>query len=225
MRLLFAEDERSLSRAVTVILEKNNYSVDAVYDGEAALEYLNSGTYDGAILDVMMPKRDGISVLRELRARGNCVPVLILSAKSEVSDKVLGLDCGANDYLAKPFAIPELLARIRAMTRSGVIRPSPRLCFGNLTLDQTTYELSSPMGCFRLANKEYQILEMLMSSPHRLISADQFIERIWGYDSQTESSVVAVYVSNLRKKLATLQANAQIRVTRNVGYSLEEGPG
>ncbi len=223
MRLLLVEDERSLSRAVAVILEKNHYSVDQVYDGESALEYLNNSIYDGVILDVMIPKKDGVSVLRELRAGGSCVPVLILSAKSEISDKVLGLDSGANDYLTKPFAAAELLARIRAMTRSGVSRPTPRLAFGDLTLDQTSFELSSPRGCCKLANKEYQMMEMLMGNPRHLISPEQFMERIWGYDSPTESSVVAVYISNLRKKLAALQANVRIRVKRNVGYSLEEG--
>jgi DNA-binding response OmpR family regulator len=222
MRLLFAEDEPSLSRAVTVLLEKNNYTVDPVYDGETALDYLKTGSYDGVILDVMMPKKDGISVLRELRAAGNPVPVLILSAKSEVSDKVLGLDCGANDYLGKPFAITELLARIRAMTRSASSQVTAQLHLGNLTLDQATFTLSSPYGSTTLANKEFQMLEMLMSHPRQVISADQFMSHIWGYDSQTDSGVVAVYVSYLRKKLASLQADVQIKVKRNLGYSLED---
>ena len=146
MRLLLAEDERSLSKAIITILEKNNYSADAVYDGEEALEYLKTGNYDGLILDIMMPKRDGMEVLKALRNKGDRIPVLILSAKSEIDDKVLGLDCGANDYLTKPFSSRELLARIRAMTRTQTDQPSSKLQFGNITLDRATFELSSPAG-------------------------------------------------------------------------------
>lgn len=222
MRILLAEDERSLSRAVIALLEKNNYSADAVYDGQEALEYLESGNYDALILDLMMPKMDGITVLRTLRERGNPIPVLILTAKSEVDDKVLGLDAGANDYLTKPFSTQELMARIRAMTRSqsgGQV--TSRLTFGNITLDQATFELSSPTGSFRLANKEFQMMELLMRNPRQLIPTERFLERIWGYDSDVELSVVWVYISYLRKKLSALRANIQIKVTRNAGYSLE----
>ena len=204
MRLLLAEDERSLSRAVTAILEKNNFSVDAVYDGADALAYLQAGNYDGAILDIMMPKLDGIEVLRRIRAAGSRVPVLLLTAKSEIDDKVLGLDSGANDYLTKPFNTKELLARIRAMTRSQTAQPSSELRFGNLTLDRATFELSSPTGSFRLANKEFQMLETLMANPQNLISTERLLEKIWGYDSEAEINVVWVYVSYLRKKLAAL---------------------
>ena len=171
MRLLLAEDERSLARALTVLLRKNNYEVDAVYDGEEAMAYLGSGNYDGAILDIMMPKRDGIDVLCQLRRQGNRLPVLLLTAKSEVDDKVLGLDSGANDYLAKPFATAELLARIRAMTRSQRGQGDNLLRRGNLTLDRASFELSTPTGRVRLPNKEFQMLEMLMSSPSALIPA------------------------------------------------------
>lgn len=222
MRILLAEDERSLSRAVIALLEKNNYSADAVYDGQEALEYLESGNYDALILDLMMPKMDGITVLRTLRERGNPIPVLILTAKSEVDDKVLGLDTGANDYLTKPFSTQELMARIRAMTRSqsgGQV--TSRLTFGNITLDQATFELSSPTGSFRLANKEFQMMELLMRNPRQLIPTERFLERIWGYDSDVELSVLWVYISYLRKKLSALRANIQIKVTRNAGYSLE----
>ena len=222
MRLLLAEDEKALSKALTVILERNNYSVDAVYDGEAALEYLAADNYDGVILDIMMPKKDGIAVLQELRSRGSKVPVLILTAKSEVDDKVLGLDSGANDYLTKPFHSRELLARIRAMTRTQSSQTSSLLQMGNITLDQRTNELASPTGSFRLANREYQILELMMQNPGNLISAERLMEKIWGYDSETEISVVWVYISYLRKKLAALNANIQIRGVRNVGYCLEE---
>lgn len=222
MRLLLAEDERALSKALATILERSNYSVDIVYDGEAALEYLAADNYDGVILDIMMPKKDGITVLKELRSRGSKIPVLILTAKSEVDDKVLGLDSGANDYLTKPFHSRELLARIRAMTRAQSSQTSSVLQMGNITLDQRTYELSSPTGSFRLANREFQILELLMQNPGNLISAERLMEKIWGYDSETEISVVWVYISYLRKKLSALGANIQIRATRNVGYCLEE---
>lgn len=222
MRLLLAEDEKALSKALATILERSNYSVDTVYDGEAALEYLAADNYDGVILDIMMPKKDGITVLKELRSRGSKIPVLILTAKSEVDDKVLGLDNGANDYLTKPFHSRELLARIRAMTRTQSSQTSSVLQMGNITLDQRTYELSSPTGSFRLANREFQILELLMQNPGNLISAERLMEKIWGYDSETEISVVWVYISYLRKKLSALGANIQIRATRNVGYCLEE---
>lgn len=222
MRLLLAEDERALSKALATILERSNYSVDTVYDGEAALEYLAADNYDGVILDIMMPKKDGITVLKELRSRGSKIPVLILTAKSEVDDKVLGMDSGANDYLTKPFHSRELLARIRAMTRAQSSQTSSVLQMGNITMDQRTYELSSPTGSFRLANREFQILELLMQNPGNLISAERLMEKIWGYDSETEISVVWVYISYLRKKLSALGANIQIRATRNVGYCLEE---
>ena len=224
MRILLAEDERSLSRAVIALLEKNNYSADAVYDGQEALEYLEAGNYDALILDLMMPKMDGLTVLRTLREQGNPSPVLILTAKSEVDDKVLGLDTGANDYLTKPFSTQELMARIRAMTRSQTGgQVTSRLTFGNITLDQATFELSSPAGSFRLANKEFQMMEMLMRNPRQIIPTERFLERIWGYDSEVELSVVWVYISYLRKKLSALRSNIQIKVTRNAGYSLE-GP-
>lgn len=222
MRLLLAEDEQRLSRALVAILERNHYSVDAVFDGEAASEYLSAENYDGVILDIMMPKKDGITVLKELRSQGNQVPVLLLTAKSEIDDRVQGLDAGANDYLPKPFDSRELLARIRAMTRVNSVQASSVLEFGNITLDQTTFVLSSPTGSFRLANKEFQMLEMLMSNPHMLISSERFLEKIWGYDSDAEINVVWVYLSYLRKKLASLNANVQIKATRNAGYSLEE---
>ncbi len=222
MRLLLAEDERSLSRALVAILEKNHYSVDAVFDGEEALAYLDAGHYDGVILDIMMPKLDGISVLRALRAKGNSIPVLLLTARSEVDDKVLGLDTGANDYLTKPFEIKELLARIRAMTRSWETQAGSILRVGNVTLDVAIFTLSSPTGSFRLANKEFQLMELLMRHPRHLLSTEQLLERVWGYDSEAEINVVWVYISYLRKKLAALQANIQIKATRNAGYSLEE---
>ena len=221
MRLLLAEDEKSLARAVSAILEKNNFSVDVVYDGADALDWLRAGNYDGAVLDIMMPKMDGITVLKTIRAEGNMLPVLLLTAKSEIDDKVEGLDSGANDYLTKPFAAKELLARIRAMTRAQTAQPSSTLSVGNLTLDRATFELKSPSGSFRLANKEFQMLVTLMANPKTLISTERFMEKIWGYDAEAEINVVWVYISYLRKKLTALNANVQIKATRNAGYSLE----
>ena len=221
MRSLLADDEKPLAKALCKLLEKNNYSVDAVHDGEDALLYLEGGNYDLAILDIMMPKKDGISVLKELRAGGDAIPVIMLTAKSETDDKVLGLDSGANDYLTKPFETKELLARIRAATRTAVSQDS-RIAAGNLTLDRATFELSSPTGTIRLANKEYQLMELFMSNPRQLFSAERLMERIWGFDSESEINVVWVYISNLRKKLTSLGANVAIKVARNAGYSLEE---
>ena len=222
MRLLLAEDELALSKALTAILERNNYSVDPVYDGEAALEYLEADNYDGVILDIMMPKVDGIAVLKEIRGKGNWIPVLLLTAKSEVDDKVLGLDAGANDYLTKPFHSKELLARIRAMTRTQAQQADNLLQLGNVTLNRATFELSTPKGSLRLANKEYQMMELLLANSKNLISTERFLEKIWGYDSEAEINVVWVYISYLRKKLTALKANIRIKATRNAGYSLEE---
>ena len=222
MRLLLAEDEKALSKALTAILERNNYSVDAVYDGQSALEYLETDNYDGVILDIMMPKVDGLTVLRKVREKGNLIPILLLTAKSEVDDKVEGLDAGANDYLTKPFHSKELLARIRAITRTQSAQTTSKLTFGNVTLDQATFELSTAKGSFRLANKEFQMIELLMSNHHQLIPSERFLEKIWGYDSDTEINVVWVYISYLRKKLTALHADIQIKATRNAGYSLEE---
>lgn len=221
MRLLLAEDERELSGALVAILSHNNYSVDAVYDGQDALDYLINGNYDGAVLDIMMPKISGIEVVKAARARGLRLPVLMLTAKAEIDDRVLGLDSGADDYLTKPFAAKELLARIRAMTRRAPEVTDSILRFGNLSLNRANYELATDKGSFRLANKEYQMLEMLMSDPGRLIPTEMFMEKIWGYDSDTEINVVWVYISYLRKKLAVLGADAQIKATRGIGYSLE----
>ena len=222
MRLLLAEDEKALSKALVAILERNNYSVDPVYDGKSALEYIETGNYDGAVLDIMMPVMDGISVLQEIRKRGNLIPVLLLTAKSEIDDKVLGLDSGANDYLTKPFNSRELLARIRAITRVQTAQSSSQLHMGNVTLNRATFELSTPSGSFRLANKEFQMIELLMSNPRVLISSERFMEKIWGFDSEAEINVVWVYISYLRKKLTALNTNIQIKATRNAGYSLED---
>jgi DNA-binding response OmpR family regulator len=221
MRLLLVEDEIELSNALAAVLRRSNYSVDAVYDGQDALDYLMTGNYDGAILDIMLPKMDGITVLKKVRASGNSVPVLLLTAKTEIDDRVNGLDSGADDYLTKPFAMKELLARIRAMTRRQTETTDSILKFGNVQLDRITFQLSTPKDSLRLANKEFQMMEMLMVSPGQIISADQFMEKIWGFDSETEQNVVWVYISYLRKKLTALDADVAIRASRGLGYTLE----
>ena len=224
MRLLYAEDEKSLARAVSTILTRNNYAVDVVSDGQSALDYLATENYDGAILDVMMPKLDGIEVLRRMRARGDSTPVLLLTAKAEIDDRVTGLDSGANDYLTKPFDMKELLARIRAMTRVLSVQPDKTLRFGAVTLDCAGYELSGPGGSCKLAGKEFQMMEMLMRSPRQLISTETFMDRIWGFDSEAELNVVWVYISMLRKKLKSIGADVGIKAQRGLGYCLEVNP-
>jgi DNA-binding response OmpR family regulator len=218
---LYAEDEKSLARAVSTILVKNNYSVDVVYDGESALDYLSTENYDGAILDVMMPKLDGIEVLRRIRQRGDSTPVLLLTARSEIDDRVTGLDSGANDYLTKPFDMKELLARIRAMTRVLSVQPDKTISFGKVTLDCASYDLSGPSGSTKLAGKEFQMMEMLMRNPRKLVSTETFMDRIWGYDSEAELNIVWVYISTLRKKLKGIGADIEIKAQRGVGYYLE----
>ncbi len=222
MRILLAEDERSLSKAVKAILTKNNYSVDTVYDGEEAVLYALASEYDLIIMDIMMPKKDGILALKELRSKGRNVPVLMLTARSETDDKVEGLDSGANDYMTKPFAVKELLARIRVLTRQNSSSNDNILRFGNLTLDRGSFELSSPKGRYRLAGKEFQMMEMLMMNHGILISTERFMDKIWGLDSEADISTAWTYISFLRKKLAALGADVRIKAIRNAGYTLEE---
>lgn len=222
MRLLLAEDEKALSNALVAILKHNNYSVDAVYNGQDALDYLLMGVYDGAILDIMMSKLDGISVLKALREKNKSLPVMLLTAKTEIDDKVLGLDCGADDYLGKPFDVKELLARIRAMLRRKSGEAVNTLEFADIVLDCSAYELKSSKGSFRLGNKEFQMLEMLMTNATKVISAERFMEKIWGYETNTEITVVWTYISYLRKKLAVLSNKVHIKAVRNVGYTLEK---
>lgn len=210
-----------MSDAVTEILRHKNYIVDAVYDGQEAMDYIMSETYDGIVLDVMMPKLSGIQVLNTIRQMGISTPVMLLTAKSEVADKVEGLNAGADDYLSKPFAMPELVARVGALVRrSGGFVPD-ELTMGNIKLNRSSYELSSPNGDIRLSKKEYLMMEMLMQSKERPISTEGFMTRVWGYDSEAEMNVVWVYISYLRKKLAALDANIQISALRGRGYVLE----
>ncbi len=222
MRLLLAEDEKILSDALVTILTHSGYSVDAVYNGRDALDYLENGGYDGAVLDIMMPKMDGLTVLRHIRDEGMTLPVLMLTAKAEIDDRVTGLDSGADDYLTKPFDSKELLARIRAMTRRQPELQDTVLQFGGLSLDRAGFTLSGAGESVRLSNKEFQMMEMLMGNPGQVVPTERFLEKIWGYDSEAEINVVWVYISGLRKKIAHLGAEVQIRAARGVGYSLEE---
>nr|MCR5262339.1 response regulator transcription factor [Clostridiales bacterium] len=201
--------------------EKNNYSVDTVSDGREALDWIEAGNYDAAIFDVMMPVMDGMTALRKLRAKGDRTPVLLLTAKSEIDDKVEGLDSGANDYLTKPFDMKELLARIRAMTRGGSSSPDTKLSYGNITLDLASYELSSPNGSYKLAGREFQMMEMLLRQPKTIVSPERMMDHIWGYDSESDISIVWVYISYLRKKLTALGSTVAIKASRGAGYSLE----
>ena len=220
MRILLAEDEKSMSRALTAILKGNNYSVDAVYNGSDALDYLTAGDYDAAILDVMMPGMDGFEVLKRARSLGVKIPVMMLTAKSQVDDKVEGLDLGANDYLTKPFDGKELLARLRAMTRTLTPAGDNLLRFGNISLNRANFELSSPSESVRLSSKEFQMMEYLMSNPGMLITRERFFDKIWGLDFEGDTSIVWTNLSYLRKKLIRIGANVRIKAVRNAGYSL-----
>ena len=222
MKLLLADDEKELSNALVAILKHSNYTVDAVYNGTDALDYALAGDYDGIILDVMMPGMDGMEVLKALRAKGISTPALFLTAKTEVDDRIKGLDLGADDYIPKPFDMGELLARVRAMLRrKEEFAPSDLTC-GNLTLDRNGCELKTPdHEAVRLAGREFQMMEMLMTSPGRIISVDTFMDRIWS-DGEADVNVVWVYISNLRKKLASLDATCEIKASRGLGYSINE---
>lgn len=222
MRLLIAEDEQDISKVLTALFEHNNYSTDAVYNGNDAYDYAMEGNYDGIILDIMMPGMDGLQVLRAIRSGGVKTPVLLLTAKGDIDDRVNGLDAGADDYLPKPFAANELLARVRAMLRRKENYQTPLLQFEGLTLDLSTFELGYEGKLLRLVSREFQMLQLLMQSPGIVISTDQFMERIWGWDSDVEVSIVWVYISNLRKKIDKLGAPVSIKAVRGVGYCLEK---
>ncbi len=222
MRILLAEDEKSMSKALTVILTKNNYSVDAVNNGEDALSYIMTGDYDLAILDVMMPKMDGFEVVKNIRAKGIAIPVMMLTAKSQIDDKVEGLDLGANDYLTKPFESRELLARIRALTRTATSTVDNTLRFGNIELNRANFELKGPDGSIKLPAKEFQILEYLMANPGVLMSSDRICDKVWGLDFDGDTSIVWTNLSYLRKKLEKVGADVKIKAARNAGYTLEK---
>lgn len=222
MRILIVEDEVSLADAITAILKKEQYFVDAVYDGRDGLDYALSGIYDLILLDIMLPKMNGLDVLKTLRDNEISTPVMLLTARTEVNDKIKGLDCGADDYLTKPFNKGELLARVRALTRRKGEIPSNELKFGDITLNQSTYELSCGSLSVKLGAKEFKIMQMLMFSQKSIISKDEFIEKIWGYDSEAEYNSIEVYISFLRKKLGAIKSGIQIKASRGIGYYLEE---
>ena len=224
MKLLYAEDEKSLSEAVVDVLEYNKFSVDAVYDGRDALDYARSGHYDGIILDVMMPKLSGLEVLERLRAAGSKTPILLLTAKSEIEDRIAGLDLGADDYLPKPFAMGELLARIRAMLRRRAEFTPDVLTLGNLSLDRQSYTLSVGDNRIILPKLEFQLMELFLLNRGIYLSTEDILVKVWGYDTDTEIGVVWVYISYLRKKLTALGANVAIQAKRNIGYTLTEVP-
>lgn len=220
MRILVVEDDRDISSAICKVLKLNNFYTDAVYDGVEALKYLDYDEYDCVILDIMMPRLDGLSTVKKMRERNDFTPVIILTAKADIDDKVLGLDTGADDYLSKPFSMKELVARVKALTRrkNTVIN---KFEFGNVTLNTKTFEMSSKEGSVRLLNKEYQLMEMLMVNSNILLSTDKIMNTVWGFDNDSEINVVWVNISSLRKKLASINANITIKAVRGLGYSLE----
>ncbi len=222
MRLLFAEDDRDLQRAVQTLLERSGYLVDAVNNGEDAVEYAFAEEYDGFIFDWMMPKLDGVEALRRLRGRGVSAPCLLLTARDAVEDRVTGLDAGADDYLPKPFDATELLARVRAMLRRRDSYKPDLLVFEDLTLDKGSCELRCGSQTARLAGKEYQLMVLFMENPRLLFSVQQIMDKVWGWDAEAEISVVWVNISHLRKKLADLGAHVEILARRGTGYSLEK---
>lgn len=221
MRLLIAEDDPRLLKTLVHIFESNKFVVDGVSNGEDALAYAETEEYDGLILDIMMPGFDGIQVLQKLRKRGITTPALFLTARTEVSQRAEGLDAGADDYLPKPFATSELLARTRAMLRRKDNYCPDLLAFGDVFLNRSTYGLGYKEDVQALSGKEFQIMEMLMQKPDMIVPTDQLMSHIWGWDSNVDTSVVWVHISNLRKKISALHAPLEIRFVRNAGYVLE----
>ena len=221
MRLLFAEDDRDISKAVQTLLERSGYSVDAVYNGQDALDYIEQADYDGVILDWMMPKKTGIEVLARMRGKGISTPVLMLTARDAIEDRVEGLDTGADDYLPKPFAASELLARIRAMLRRKVDYQHDVIKYADIELDKSAMTITCGKKSVSLNNKAFQLIEMLVEHPGAVLSIDQIMERIWGWDSDAEVNVVWVNISTLRKNLTEIGAHLKIKAIRGVGYSLE----
>ena len=221
MKLLIAEDDPKLLKSLIHILENNKFSVDGVNNGDDALNYGLTGEYDGIILDIMMPGMDGLKILQALRAKNITTPALFLTARTEVSDRVEGLDAGVDDYLPKPFSTVELLARIRAMLRRKDTYLPDLLTVGSVTLNRSTYQLSYGNEIQSLSGKEFQILEMLMQQPGMIIPSERFITHLWGWDTSVDTSVIWVHISNLRKKISAVNAPAEIRFIRNAGYVLE----
>lgn len=223
MRILLVEDEERLSLALTEIFKKNKIDVDAVFTGSEGLKFALSKIYDVVVLDIMLPKIDGLSILKKIREEKNNVPVILLTAKDDLSDKINGLDMGADDYLTKPFSTEELLARIRALSRRKSEFKEDNIVFSDLILNKKNCELQSVSGdAVKLSLKEFKILELLFENPHQVIGKDQLIEKIWGGDSNAEYNNVEVYISFLRKKVENLNVTARIRTARGIGYSLED---
>ena len=223
MRLLIAEDELDLAEVLTVFFEKNHFAVDTVHNGFDAYEYAVSGAYDAIILDVMMPKMNGIEVLQKLRAEGVNTPIMMLTAKGEKDDRITGFNAGADDYLPKPFDPDELISRVRAMLRrSEAYRPTV-LAFGDLTLDPASGLLACGHESVRLGGREFQIMELFMRNPGQVFSAERIMEKVWGWDNEAEINVVWVNISNLRKKMKALGSTAALAVNRGLGYILEAG--
>lgn len=222
MRLLIAEDDLDLAEALTAFFQKNQYVVDVVHDGADAYDHAVTGVYDGIILDVMMPKLDGIQVLRKLREAGLSAPVMMLTAKAEKADRITGFDSGADDYLPKPFSPDELLARVRAMLRRKGDYTPEVLRFGNLCMDSGTGFLQCGSKSERLSGREFQVMELFMRSPRVILSAERIMERVWGWDAEAEINVVWVHISNLRKKLKAIGSSVSIRASRGLGYALVE---
>ena len=222
MRVLIAEDEISIAKALKVVLERNKYAVDMVHNGNDALDYILHSCYDALILDIMMPGRDGISVLREARQQGVNTPALFLTAKGEVEDRVAGLDAGADDYLPTPFATTEFLARLRDLCRRSGTYASVTLRLGNTVLDCGQYVLSCGEQSVRLNNNEFQVMELFLRNPGHVFSTEHIMDKIWGLDSDADMDVVWTYIGFLRKKLKQISADIEIRTIRGAGYALEE---
>lgn len=221
MRILIAEDEPKLLKSLVHIFELNHYAVDGVDNGTDAFAFASSNEYDGLVLDIMMSGMDGVTLLKQLRATGVTTPALFLTARTEISQRIEGLDAGADDYLPKPFSTGELLARVRAMLRRKDHFTPDLLPFGALTLNRSTYELTFGGKTRALSGKEFQVMEMLMQSPNAIVTAEQLITHIWGWDADVDTSVVWVHISNIRKKLEQLSAPVAIRFVRSAGYILE----
>ncbi len=222
MRLLIAEDEVDLAEALTAFFEKNHFSVDAVHNGADAYEYAVSGGYDVVILDVMMPRMNGIQVLERLRAEGVKTPIMMLTAKGQKNDRITGFNAGADDYLPKPFDPDELLSRVRAILRRSETYQPTVLTYGDVTLDPATGLLSCGGQSLRLGGRELQVMELLIRSPRQVFSAERIMERVWGWDNEAEINVVWVNISNLRKKLRAIGSHVTLRANRGLGYVLEE---
>lgn len=222
MRVLIAEDEFELAKGLKFLLEKNKFSVDVVHDGAAALECFGTGSYDVIVLDIMMPKVDGLKVLKTIRRTGSGVPILMLTAKGEVEDRVQGLEAGADDYLPKPFATREFIARVKALSRRNTAYAEAVLEFGDVRLDCNRYELSCGDVSVRLNNKEFQLMELFMRHPHFVFSTSHLMDKIWGQDSEADLNVVWTYVGFIRKRLKQVGGGVEIQTARGAGYSLEE---